>query len=48
MECEDCGVGESEDSSVKETTCPFADEINGSVINTTLCCECYSQRCMAI
>jgi len=45
MKCDDC---EKEKEDVKETTCPFAEEINYSTINCLLCDDCYHERCMDI
>ena len=40
--CEDCG------EEGKETTCPYAEEINGTTIEVILCDNCYHDRCMDI
>lgn len=45
MICEDC---KKEKPDVKETTCPYAEDIHGTVQEATLCNECYYQRCMDI
>jgi len=39
MRCEECG---SEDA--EETTCPYAESMQGVIIEVTLCSECYNQR----
>ena len=41
LKCEDCGI-EAED--VHETTCPFAEEIYGEVVEVTLCDDCKMGR----
>lgn len=43
--CDDCG---KEKVDVKETICPYAEEINGKEITCTLCDDCYHERCMDI
>lgn len=45
LKCDDCPCT---DESVKQTTCPYADEIRGEEIPVVLCDECYHQRCMDI
>jgi ABC-type dipeptide/oligopeptide/nickel transport system ATPase component len=39
--CQDCGKI-SED--VQETTCPYASEINGEIVEVVLCDQCYKNR----
>lgn len=45
MNCDDCGEDKED---VKETTCPYAEEINDSIIECCLCDDCYHERCMGI
>ena len=42
--CQDCGTTEG----VRETTCPFAEEVNNRIIDITICDKCYHERCMDI
>lgn len=42
--CDDCGTTEE----VKETTCPYAEEINNETVEVALCDNCYHERCMDI
>ena len=45
LKCGDCGaVGET----VKDTTCPYAEEIHDEVVDITVCSDCYYQRLMDI
>ena len=44
LTCEDCGVKYSEDNSVEETTCPYAESISGNYIECVLCSGCYSDK----
>lgn len=44
-ECQDCG---KKDETVHDTTCPYAEEINDSIVKITVCDECYHERCMDI
>lgn len=45
LQCDDC---EQFKEDVRETTCPFAEEINGEIVHCQLCDDCYSERCMEI
>lgn len=45
MNCDDCGKNKED---VKETTCPYTEEINDSIIECNLCDDCYHERCMDI
>jgi hypothetical protein len=45
MKCEDCG---KEKPDVKETICPYAEEICEEKIPATLCDDCYGERLMDI
>ena len=45
MKCDDC-YEEKED--VKETICPFAEDIYNKSIACKLCDDCYHERCMDI
>ena len=45
LECEDCG---KQDETVRIDTCPFAEDINDSIIKVHICPECYYERCMDI
>lgn len=42
--CDDCGVSQTKNESVRETTCPFAEEISGREVQVTLCDDCYKER----
>lgn len=42
LSCDDCG---KEDEDVYETTCPYAEEINGQMLEICVCPECYAERC---
>ena len=46
--CDDCGVVRSEDVDVRQTFCPYAQEINNSEVEVMLCDNCYHERCMDI
>jgi hypothetical protein len=41
MKCEDCG---HEKPDVHKTTCPFADDVYGEVVEVCLCDDCYQER----
>jgi len=41
MKCQDCGK-ERED--VKETTCPYAEELYDEIQKITVCDDCYNER----
>ena len=41
MICDDCG---EEKPDVHETTCPYAEEIHGELVDCTLCNDCYHER----
>lgn len=43
--CEDCGKC---DDTVRDTICPFAEEIHGESIDVVLCDECYHERFLDI
>ncbi len=43
--CEDCG---KKDDTVRNDTCPYAEEINDSIIDIVICPNCYHERCMDI
>ena len=45
LKCDDCGKS---DRMVEETNCPFAEEINDSIVVCFLCDDCYHERCMDI
>jgi hypothetical protein len=45
LECDDCKKTKED---VVETTCPYAEEINGSISECKLCDDCYHERCMDI
>jgi hypothetical protein len=45
MKCEDCG---KESSDVKETVCPYAEEIYSEKIPAILCDDCYLERCLDV
>lgn len=45
MKCDDCG---KEKDDVRDTNCPYANEINNEEIPCALCDDCYDERCMAI
>ena len=41
LHCQACGkIGDD----VQETICPYADEINGEVLEVVLCDQCYQNR----
>ncbi len=41
LHCQDCGkIGDD----VEETICPYADEIDGEVLEVVLCDQCYKNR----
>lgn len=42
MICEDC---EKDKPDVKETTCPYAEEIQAIKVFCTICDDCYKNRC---
>ncbi len=43
--CDDCKQSKPD---VKETFCPYSEEINDEKVPVTLCDNCYYERCMAI
>jgi hypothetical protein len=43
LKCEDC---EEVREDVKETLCPFVQEIHDEDVPATLCEDCYHERCM--
>lgn len=43
--CQDCKKAKED---VRDTTCPFAHEIHDSIVNITVCGDCYYERCMDI
>ena len=43
--CEDCGKARED---AKATTCPYAEEINETIINVVLCGDCHYERSMDI
>ena len=43
--CEDCG---KRGGDVSEGTCPYAEDVNNSTVDATLCTDCYHERCMDI
>ncbi len=43
MKCQDCGKDGAE-----ETTCPYAQDVNNTIVEIVACDDCYSQRCMDI
>lgn len=45
MICDDCGEDKED---VKETACPYAEEIDDNIIECNLCDDCYHERCMDI
>ncbi len=45
MICDDCNKDKED---VKETKCPYAEEINDELIDCQLCDGCYYDRCMEI
>lgn len=45
LSCDDC---EQVKPDVKKTTCPYAEEINDSIVECQLCDDCYHERCMDI
>jgi len=45
LECDDCRQTKPD---VKKTTCPYAEDINDSIIECQLCGDCYHERCMDI
>jgi len=42
--CDDCGT----DKDVKQTICPFQDDVYGKRVKVKLCDKCYHERCMDI
>ena len=42
--CDDCGTTEN----VFERQCPFAKEINKTIVDVDLCSHCYGKRCESI
>ena len=45
MTCDDC---DEDKEDVKKVNCPYAKEINDSIIECDLCDDCYHDRCMDI
>lgn len=45
LQCQDCG---KKDETVTRVNCPYAEEINSSIIVCDLCSDCYHERCMDI
>lgn len=45
LECEDCG---KKDDTVKETYCPYVEELYNKRQEAVLCDNCYHERCMDI
>jgi hypothetical protein len=45
LECQDCGLT---DETVTRRNCPYAEEINSSIVICDLCPDCYHERCMDI
>ena len=45
QKCDDCG---RTDKPVTVDNCPYADEINGELIECQLCEDCFHERCMDI
>lgn len=43
--CDDCGKTKED---VRHTNCPYAEEINNSIVLVNLCGYCYHERCMDI
>lgn len=43
--CEDCGT---KNETVRDVTCPLAEEIHSETVHVTLCTSCYHERSMAI
>ncbi|CAB4168838.1 hypothetical protein UFOVP581_3 [uncultured Caudovirales phage] len=41
LKCQDCG---KQDDTVREDECPFASEVNDSVVEIIICPDCYSER----
>lgn len=45
LTCEDCGIYASDtEDEVKNTTCPYAEEIHGRQVPITVCDSCYRER----
>lgn len=42
LKCNDC---KKEKEDVEKTFCPFADDVHGEKVPTTLCRDCYLNRC---
>jgi hypothetical protein len=42
--CQDCGVSSEVDTTVGDTTCPFASEIHNEEVEIVVCDKCYQQR----
>ena len=38
--CQDCGT----DNNVRETTCPYAEEISNREVQIIVCDDCYRER----
>ena len=45
MICDDCGEDRED---VSEAICPYAEEINDSIVECNLCSDCYHERCQDI
>ena len=43
--CADCKQAKMD---VKQTTCPYAEDVHGVVVDVKLCNHCYSERCQNI
>jgi hypothetical protein len=45
LTCQDCGITSGD---VRETNCPYAEEINGAYVEIIVCPDCESERAMDI